>query len=77
MPPTLLVLTLSLGLQYGAYPNTIINQPHASPRIVMLDALPPHPEEARSAVSKGGIHLLCFPPFETHRFAVLLRVRPS
>ena len=34
----------------------------------------PHPEEARSAVSKGGQHRDWFPPFETPRYARLLRV---
>src|SRR5437016_10410912 len=36
----------------------------------------PHPEEARSAVSKGGNeHHVCCPSFETPRGARLLRMR--
>jgi hypothetical protein len=41
----------------------------------MLIQLQPHPEEARRAVSKGGIHCRCCPSFETHRYAMLLRMR--
>jgi hypothetical protein len=37
----------------------------------------PHPEEARRAVSKGGIHYFCSPSFETPRRARLLRMRLS
>src|ERR1043165_7425667 len=35
----------------------------------------PHPEEARSAVSKGGPQSCCCPSFETRRCAALLRMR--
>src|SRR5438045_9016758 len=38
---------------------------------------PPHPEEARRAVSKGGMHRRCCPSFETPRYARLLRMRLS
>src|SRR5260370_558462 len=40
----------------------------------LIKAHPP-PEEARRAGSKGGIHCHCCPSFETHRYAMLLRMR--